>query len=123
MSAPNLSFAHRYVSLWATIDADQRHQLIGDLYAEQAEFFTPDETDDINIIGREAIEANIAHVNERDVQGHGLKIEFRDAVTNNSLTRVRWTLIAPDGSTAAPGEDLLTFDEHDQIASDHIFIG
>lgn len=123
MSTTDDQFARRYVELWATEDPADRHRLADELYTEDAAFFAPGDPEDIALAGRPAIEANIAHVNERDVQGHGLGVEFVGAITNNELTRISWRLVAPDGSTAAPGSDLLTLDDNGRIATDHIFIG
>lgn len=120
----NEQFVTSYIAAWSTQDSDQRRRLIDQLYAEDAEFYAEERDDDpVQCRGRAEIMENITQVNQRLTQGAGLVTESTGSVENHDLLRVSWKMIAPDGTLAMTGMNLLLRNSKGEIARDYILIG
>lgn len=116
------ALAKDYIGAWSTTDASIRKVLVADVYADSAEFFSS-EDGDLRLRGRTAIAENIAHVNERDIQGRGLTIKHTGTSVNHQVVKVTWQMVTGDGGIALAGMNVLVLEGSGRIARDYIFIG
>ena len=117
-------FAEEYIQTWSVTDDTLRQGLIAKLYADNATFYAAEPGDEaIEVHGHEAIANNIKHVNERDIQGRGIRNQFVSFAVNHDMVKVSWRMLAPDDAIVANGSSVLLLDEAGVIVRDYIFIG
>ena len=115
------TLADSYINAWSATDVDARESFVKSVYADDAEFFSS-ENGDLRLQGHDAIAENIGHVNERDIQGHGLTIKHVGTFVNHHVAKVTWQMLAGDGEVALAGMNVLVLDDADKIAQDLIFV-
>lgn len=121
---PDESFAADYIAAWGTPADAERDRFVAQLYAEDAVFYAAEPGDEaIALRGRAAIAANIAHVNARDIQGHGLRIVVTGFAANHDGFKVTWQMVTSDGAVAVAGMSMLLRDGAGKIVRDYIFVG
>ncbi|KJF18627.1 nuclear transport factor 2 family protein [Acidithrix ferrooxidans] len=116
------ALADDYIKAWSATDANTRNDLVAEVYAEDAEFFSS-EDGDLRLQGRTDIAENIGHVNERDIQGRGLAIKHMGTFVNHRVAKVTWQMVTNDGGVALAGMNVIVLNSSGKIAQDFIFIG
>lgn len=109
----------RYFAAWSTTDADERHELVQAIFAEDAQHHaTPP---GITIAGRAAIEGNIARINRDNLIDKGLSFGRGKYIPNHNSIQVERTVSAPDGTVIGGGRDFLILNTEGQIQTLYMF--
>jgi hypothetical protein len=110
-----------YFQLWATTDDEQRHRLVGKVFATTAtQYVAPA---DITLQGAEAIEANIARVNRENIQTAGLHFRHGATTPNHNSVQVEWEVADSSGNTVGTGRDFLLLDDNGRVTALYMFRG
>lgn len=119
----NQTFVDDYIKTWATTDDTERSELANRLYADDATFYAAEPGDEaIDVHGPAAIAGNIRHVNVRDTQNNGIRIQLNSWSVNHDLVKVSWRMIAPNDQTVANGTSVLLVNDSNEILRDYIFV-
>ena len=117
------TFVQEYIEAWSVTDDTERESLVAKLYAETATFYSSEPGDEaVDIHGHEAIAGNIKHVNERDIQGNGIRNQLVGFAINHDMVKVSWQMIAPNGAAVVDGTSVLLLDKDGKISRDYIFV-
>jgi hypothetical protein len=110
-----------YFELWKTTDDDERHALVQKIFTESAVHYAAPANESFS--GPKEIEANIAKVNEENIQKAGLQFRAGSIVPNHNSVQVQWQVIAPNGQAAGGGRDFLLLDDDGRIRALYMFMG
>lgn len=108
-----------YFQLWATADDEQRHRLVGKVFATTATHYVAPA--DITVEGVAAIEANIARVNRENIQTAGLRFRRGTTTPNHNSVQVEREVADPSGNTVGTSRDLLLLDANGRISTLYMF--
>ena len=113
-------FTDRYVAMWNEGDPAVRHDVVVELWAEDAANFTQS----FEVHGHEEIEARVTRSYETYVgPGTYVFITTKPAVTHHGALRIDWEMIDPGSGTAAStGSEFIILDDQGRIAHDYQFL-
>jgi hypothetical protein len=129
--------AEKYLALWNEPDADQRRQLIAELWTEDARHILqpPQEIRAIaagpgialaailEARGHDEIAARAASVYEHWVASEGLSFRGRDDVERlGDVVKFHWEAVAKDGDVFAVGLNFLVLAANGRIERDYTFV-
>jgi hypothetical protein len=112
-------FTDRYVAMWNEGDPRARHDLIVELWAEDAANFTPS----FEVHGHKEIEARVMRSYDTYVApGTYVFKAARAAATHHDVIRIDWEMIDPrSGVSASSGTEFITLAEG-RITADYQFL-
>src|SRR4051812_37351022 len=101
-------FVREYTEMWSTFDADRRHELAQKLLSEDATLYIHHPVT-ASFHGIADIEAHITMVNEKELQGHGLRFDsFYDTVVlNHDTVKFSWQTLNGEDKKVADGMDFM----------------
>lgn len=113
------ALADRYVAVWNEADAGRRRQAIADLWASDAQHYTPTRA----VRGHAELEQRVVGSYERNVRDGGNRFRpVPDARALRDVVTFHWEML-PAGSEriAASGEIVLLLDAEGRIRTDYQF--
>jgi hypothetical protein len=113
-------FTERYVSMWNERDAEARHELIVELWAEDAANFTQS----FEVHGHQEIEARVTRSFETYVAPGTYSFQAaRAAAAHHDAVRVDWEMVdVTSGAAASTGSEFIMLDDHGRITRDYQFL-
>jgi hypothetical protein len=113
-------FTDRYVAMWNEGDTAARHDLVVELWAEDAANFTQS----FVVHGHQEIEARVKRSYDTYV-GPGTYVfkVAKPAAAHHDAIRIDWEMIDPrSGSAASTGSEFITLDDEGRIVNDYQFL-
>ncbi|KAB1662592.1 nuclear transport factor 2 family protein [Pseudoclavibacter chungangensis] len=109
-----------HLATWIDPDPARRREIVERIWA-------PDGRLSIAPAGRtltgvDAIVAHTTRVHDERIAGQGMRFVYDQRIDGGDLLLLRWSMLAPDGSTAARGVDIARI-EAGRFASVHMFMG
>ena len=114
------AIADRYVAMWNEADADNRRQMISELWTADGVHFVRT----LEARGHEALETRVIGSHNKNVRDNGYVFRASpNAEHLQGIVKFNWQMVpATGGATAAIGLDILMIDENGRIREDYQFI-
>jgi hypothetical protein len=113
-------FTSRYVAMWNEADPAARHQLVVELWAEEAANFTQS----FEVHGHNEIEARVTRAYDAYVAAGTYRFKATGpAAVNHDAIRIDWEMIDPrSGAAASTGTEFIILGDDNRITKDYQFL-
>ncbi|MFJ9706291.1 hypothetical protein [Streptomyces sp. NPDC101234] len=120
MAAETLTeFDRAYLESFTEPDAELRRAKIEKLWSADGRMVS----NDLTVQGVDNIATHVAHIHEQYLVGHGLTFAYDQHSEAGEALLLRWSMLTPDGNTAARGVDVVFRDTNGQITTVYAFMG
>jgi hypothetical protein len=114
-------FDQQYLETWTEPDLQQRQANIERLWAPGGRMVIS--PIDVTLQGTGEISEHVARVYEQNIAGRGLRFAYDQHAEAGEALLLRWSMLAPDGSVAGRGVDMVFRDADGLVETVYMFMG
>jgi hypothetical protein len=114
-------FDQQYLETWTEPDPDRRRANIERVWSADGRMVVSSRGTTVQ--GVDAIAAHIAGVHEQNIVGRKLRFVYDQHVEADEALLLRWSMLAPDGSVAGRGVDVIFRDADGLVQTAYMFMG
>jgi len=122
MTAENLNdFDRQYLETWTEPDPERRRANIDRMWSTDGRLVVS--PIGVSVQGVGEIDAHVAGVYEQNIAERGLRFVYDQHAEAQDALMLRWSMLAPDGSTVGRGVDVVFRDADGRIQTVYMFMG